>query len=529
VGAHRLVVARFRTTSLLAITLTVTMLVTGCSSSSNAPGKPGDVGAPQYGGVFKYASVGTQTAYDPVRRGVLDAPMSGIYDSLLRYSQDGHVEPYLAKSMESDDAKTWTLTLRPDVKFHDGTALDADAVVFNIQRHRDPANASTAASYVKDIASVEAVDPLTVQFQLSKPVASFPSNLTTAAGAIASPTAVKQAGKDYGRTVAVGAGPFVFKEWRTDQRTVLKRNNKYWQKGLPYLDEFWEVPMSDTETRFAAFQGNQVDAAWFQEPTQINWARQNPNLATLHAPTGGVGGTGLVFQLATPPFDDHRVREAVARAVNYDALNQALFRGTMPRMQGPFVEGSIWYTGKSKWPAYNQQVARALVEDYKREHAGKLSFTLGCHNAPARRRYVELLQSMFTEVGMDVKIETPSVAEYVDNIYAKKFQVGCFPKNGTDPDLAFYSTFVCDGPSTANFMGYCAKDADEALNRGRRATAPDERKSAYADFEAAIARDLPMVWHWGDTFSVITKPRVQGYVANPSLDEWQPAYLWLQH
>ena len=507
-------------------------LISGCVSSASEPdgARTADAsseGKPISGGVFRYASVGTQTSYDPLKRGTLDASMIGIYDTLTQYNDQGTVEPYLAESLESTDAKTWTLKLRPNIKFHDGTALDAEAVVFNIKRHLDPDNASSARSYVTGIEKVEAKDPLTVVFTLSSPIASFPVNLTTAAGAIASPTAVKAAGEDYGRTVAVGVGAFKFEKWTPDQVTVLKKNPDYWQQGLPYLDEFHEIPMSDTQTRFAAFQGRNVEAAWFQEPNQLKWARENPNLATLHEPKGGVGGTGLVFQVEKPPFDDIRVRRAAALAVNVDALNQALFQGGMPGMYGPFREGSFWYTGKAQWPHYNQEEAKKLVAEVEAEK-GPLSFTLGCHNAPDRRRYIELIQNMLTQVGMDVKLDTPDVAQYVAAPFGKDFQIGCFPKNGADPDLIYFPSFTCDGPTTSNFFGYCNRAADEALTRGRQALDPEERKAAYADFEEIIAKDLPMVWHWGDTFSVITQPNVKGYTAPSSPTDWNPAYLWVE-
>lgn len=531
-GASFHLAERRRLFAVLAMLLTTLLALTACvspSSQRSTPASSDDAGPPQRGGVFRYASVGTQQGYDPIKRSTMDPSMNGIYETLMRYNDQGIVEPHLAESLESEDAQHWTLKLRPGIRFHDGTPLDADAVVFNIERHRDPANASAAASYVRDIDSVRAVDPLTVEITLKQPMSSFPTNLTTAVGAIASPTAVRQAGDDYGRTVAVGAGPFKFEQWQRDQRTVLKRNDDYWQEGLPYLDEFHEIPMSDTQTRFAAFQGGNVEAAWFQEPAQLNWARDNPDKAKLYSPTGGVGGTGIVFQLERPPFDDIRVRRAVAMAIDNDALDNALFQGSMPRMQGPFVEGSIWYTGKAQWPQYNPEEARRLVEEYKAEHGGELSFTLGCHNAPPRRRHVELIQNMLTQVGMTVHLETPDVAEYVDRVFAKDFQIGCFPKNGTDPDLIYYPSFTCDGPPTSNFFGYCNKEVDEALNEARRSVDIEQRKAAYARFEEQLAKDLPMIWQWADTFSILTKPNVHGFVANPATpSDWHIEHLWIK-
>ena len=513
---------------LLTTLLCVVALSAGCTSSGGNGGASSDEeGEPQSGGVYTYGSVGTQLGYDPLQRSTLDSSMIGIYDTLARFNDKGEVEPFLAESIESTDAQKWTVKLKPDIKFHDDTDFDADAVVFNVERHLDPANASSAAANISTVESVTAIDPLTVEFNLTEPVGSFPVVLTTAVGTIASPTAVKAAGKDYGRTVAVGVGPFKFKEWLRDQRTVLVKNENYWQEGLPYLDEFREIPLSDTQTRLAAFKSNEVDAAWFQEPAPRKWATENPNLATLHGPEGSVGGSGLVFQMDTAPFDDLRVRKAVALAVNVDALDKALFQGTMPRLNGPFSEKSPWYTGTAEWPTFDADAAKALVKEYKADNGGKLAFTLSCHNAPDRRRYVEILQSMFAGVGMDVTLDTPDVAEYVDSVFKKDFQVGCFPKNGADPDPIFYPSFSCDGPVTSNFFGYCNKEVDKVLQDGRRATEMPKRKAAYEAFEVGIAADLPMVWHWADTFSIITGPQAHGFVSNPAApQEYNPAYLW---
>ncbi|MEV6929498.1 ABC transporter substrate-binding protein [Dactylosporangium sp. NPDC051485] len=524
---------KIQRTSLFASVLIVALASAGCVSATSPNGASSsaeaDAGPPQYGGVFRYASVGTQTKYDPIKRTVMDPSMNAIYDTLMRYDDKGIPEPYLAEALSSVDAKTWTLKLRPDVKFHDGAKLDADAVVFNIKRHQDPANASAAASYVRDIESAVASDPLTVLFTLKMPIASFPSTLTTAVGAIASPTAVAAAGADYGRKSAVGAGAFRFAEWQPDQRLTLKRNPEYWQKGLPYLDEFQELPMSDTETRRAAFTGGQLEAAWLGEPLEINWAAGNPDIARLHSPKGGVGGVGVGFQMNRPPFDDQRLRKAVAMAIDYNALNQTQFQGKMPAMRGPFIEGSFWYTGTAKWPEFNADGARALVNEYKAEHGGQLAFTLSCHSAAQARRLAETLQSLFTQVGMTVTLDTPDVGKFVNQVFAGDYQIACWTRSGSEPDVAYYPAFTCNGPKTQNVFSYCSEAADKALSDARSTLNLDERKAGYARFEAEIAKDLPMLWNWGVVFSVITRPKAHGFKAdlgNPV--DYQPAYLWLE-
>jgi len=486
--------------------------------------RDGLVGEPVYGGVFEYAQVGTQSPYDPLLR-TADPIMNAVYDKLMRWGPDGTVEPYMAESLETEDAQTYVLRLREGITFHDGNPLDADAVIFNLERHMNPDNASFAASDLAPVDEITKVDDLTIEIALSAPNAAFAGVFTGSVGHIASPAAIEELGDDYGTTGAVGAGPFLFERWDIDQRAVVTRNDDYWQEGLPYLDEFHEIPMSDTQSRFAAFQAEEVDAAWFQEPREQQWARDNPDRATLYFPEGAVGGTGTVMNVQEPPFDDVRVREAVAYATNYEGLEQALFEGNMPRIKGPF-DSTVWETDV-EWPDHDLERARALVAEYEADTGNQVAFAFGCHTAPDRRRFAELMQQMLSQADMDVELRILDVAEYVDAVYGHDFQIGCFPKNGDDPDV-FYESFHCDGPPTQNFFGYCNPEADAALEEGRTSLDFEDRQAAYAEWERIIREDVPMVWNWGPNFAFMTQDEVQGVVVNPATPtDWQVEYLWL--
>ncbi|OLT12818.1 hypothetical protein BJF78_23425 [Pseudonocardia sp. CNS-139] len=205
----------------------------GLDSSHPFGGDLAAEGTPRPGGVIRYGMDREPVALDPVVPGSQQA-IYAIYDPLMRVNEKREVVPYLAESMTTtDDGRTWVLKLRPGVLFHDGTPLDADAVLFNLKRQQDTVR-SPGNVYARQIASMTAVDDLTVQIVLTEPSGSFVNAFALRSndgslGLMASPTAVQKWGPDYSRH-PVGAGPFALVEWVPDSRIVVRKFADYWQK-----------------------------------------------------------------------------------------------------------------------------------------------------------------------------------------------------------------------------------------------------------------------------------------------------------
>src|SRR5882757_1815972 len=149
---------------------------------------------PKRGGTLTVGLAQDPPIVDPIRTGSFTERQfaTGIYESLFDIDEKGQAVPFLAESFTvSDDVKNYRVKLRPNVKFHDGTALDAEAVVANLDRTRNPANGCRCLSFLQDIADVRVIDPLTVEFVLKIPYAAFPTILADAPGIMVSPTAFK--------------------------------------------------------------------------------------------------------------------------------------------------------------------------------------------------------------------------------------------------------------------------------------------------------------------------------------------------
>src|SRR5471032_2370252 len=284
--------------------------------------------------------------FDPLKVGVYDT--SGfmaadlIFDTLVVMDKDGKPAPRLALSWSStDDFKTWTFKLRPDVKFQDGTPFNAAAVKFNFDRQKDPKNNCRCAFYIANILGVEAKDDLTAIYTLKDPAVNFPVILTRPDqnSTIHSPTAIQAKGDDYNRN-PVGTGPYIVKSWTAGDRMVLERNPDYWDKDRIRLDRIVLRPLPDSQSRFASLQSGETDVVWADEFEADNIAKAKKDAALQVLVYAGSGAAVNAINTKVPPLDDVRVRQALVMAIDRPKLSQAITNGLARPASNPYGDGS---------------------------------------------------------------------------------------------------------------------------------------------------------------------------------------------
>ncbi len=287
---------------------------------------------PKAGGIFVWGRSGDAKLLDPadVTDGESVMVVTNLFDTLVAFKRGStEIEPSLAKGWtQSDDRLVWTFTLRDGVTFHDGTLLDADAVVFSFERQRDPAHPARRATSqfayyqnnFKALKKVEAVDPATVRFTLSEPYAPFLAALALFNCAIVSPAAFASEGKDAdGRCKynfaqkPVGSGPFIFEGWEKDVHITLRANKAYWG-GAPYLDKLVFKAVVDAQTRLKELEAGGIHGMENPELRDLEMIQKNPDLRLLGSP--GINVCYLAMHTGKKPFDDMRVRQAVAFAID---------------------------------------------------------------------------------------------------------------------------------------------------------------------------------------------------------------------
>jgi peptide/nickel transport system substrate-binding protein len=250
------------------------MLLAGCSSSNKATAGGGSsttatttsaTGQPQSGGTFTFEFPSEVRSMDPTIAG--GSALSGepprllaVYDGLVIVdTATDKVTMGTAQSVTSPDNVTWTLKLKPNIKFTDGTPYDAAAVMYNWQRQ---ATTATAPSYglMKTVKSMVVVDPLTMMITLAAPNGVFPRNISAGSiNYIGSPTAIQKEGQNFG-SAPVGAGPFIMKNWIRDSQMTLVRNPTYWNAPKPYIDTLVIKVILDDTQRYNSVNAGEGDS-----------------------------------------------------------------------------------------------------------------------------------------------------------------------------------------------------------------------------------------------------------------------------
>jgi peptide/nickel transport system substrate-binding protein len=513
---------RSRPARTIAAVLGVLLVSAGCGAAQPAEraadirpvnawgGDPATEGTPKSGGTLTMGMDREIVSFDPTVQNANQAAFA-VYDSLMKLTPEGTAEPYLAKSMDTtDDGRTWRMGLRDGVTFSDGTPLNAEAVILNVQRHIDK-TASPAHTYAELIASMQAVDPLTVVFTLSEPLGSFPvlfgQTVTYGAlGVIISPAALQQYGDDIGRN-PVGAGPFVLKEWIPDSRVVLERNPNYWQgEGKPYLDRLEFRPLPDTETRYASIQNGDVDLIYAAYNQELVRAFADPNLTVYYGP--GNAGEYLYFNFTRAPFDDRRMREAVVRALDIKALSASLYSDQIVSSTSLFEESSPYHTAAAaqEWPTFDLERAKQLVEEF-RASGGNPDFTL--KTTTARVPFGEFVQAQLAAIGVKVDLQFYDLAQYSSQVV----QSGDFDLTTTvsswDTPFPGARRLVGTGGNT-NYGRYSSPELDALLDTAARTSDEAERTKAYQEIELKVNQELLYCWLSRGFLATIAKPEVKG-------------------
>jgi len=501
---------------LLALAFGVVMLTAACGSDDDTAGEgDGDGGTeetttteapeatPVKGGELVF---GTESDVATLDVGAAAQPSDkvitlGIYDPLTTYV-DGKITPYLAESVETataGDLTVWNLTLKPDILFHDGTPLNADAVVKHFDRLKDPVTACPCQGIVSIIESMEMPDGpegLSVVFRLGTPSVAFPDMLAGSSGYIESPAAVAQFGADY-KNNPVGTGPFTLEEYVPGDRVVLAANPNYWQTDengiqLPYLDRITFRPIADANQRLSALETGDVDI--FQTAVSDTVAKAE-EAGFAAQKISGSSSTILLFNNAKPPFDDVRARQAVAYAINKDALNERVYAGVRDVSYSGFAPDSAYYNPDAGTPKYDPEKAAELVEEL-----GGLEFSIVCIPTPEADQVLQLVKQMGEDVGMKITLESQEQGAYVNRMFSKvgDYQAGCFRSaHFIEPD-AIRPGLTTDDPG--NLVFYSNPEVDQLLDEARQTDDFEERKDKYFQVQEITGEEVPLITTLYDLF-----------------------------
>ena len=315
------------------------LIVAGAALLATATGAADE---PQRGGTLQVGIQGDVTTMDPhMSTAAVDRDVYyQIYSGLVALDPNLNIVPELAEKWETPNPLTYVFHLRRGVKFHDGTDFNAEVVKWNVERMLDPATGSIRRSELGSVKSVAVLDSHTVRFDLKEPDAALLATLTDRAGLMVSKAAVEKYGRDYARN-PIGTGPFQLAEWVKDDHLRLRRSPAYWRTGAPYLDEIVYKPIPDHTVKLTALRTGTLDIIDELPPKDVAPLKAYQKLKVVETP--GLGYRRIELNSSRPPFNNKLLRQAVAWAVNREAIHRAVFFGTGAVAQGPIPPRSWAY------------------------------------------------------------------------------------------------------------------------------------------------------------------------------------------
>jgi peptide/nickel transport system substrate-binding protein len=432
-----------------------------------------------------------------------------IYEPLLTLDTKLGIRPGLAESWTQPDPKTLVFKLRRGVRFHDGTAFDAEAAKFNFNRMKTEPK-SIRKGEVANIDSVDVVDANTIKINLKRPDASLLATLTDRAGMMVSPKVIQERGAGLERDAkGAGTGPFEFVEWVKDSHLVIKRNDGYWNKqGGPYLDRVRYRPIPDDVVKLQSLQGGEIDVMDYVLPRDVAPMKADKRLVVVEVPS--LADFGYQLNHAKPPFNVKALRQALAYAIDLDQIVKGVWLNVGYPANGPISPASWAYDRAI--PHIKRDLAKARAKLLEGGQPGGFAFTLTTNNIPISVQEAEVIQAQLAEAGITMKIQLVDSSTLIASGNAKNFEMISFQWSGRpDPDGNTYQFFKTTPGTSFNWSGLSNEKVDALLDRTREVSNPAERKKLYGELTKLLQDELPMIFIVHPIEPKAFSPRVQGY------------------
>ncbi|MCC7284034.1 MAG: ABC transporter substrate-binding protein [Acetobacteraceae bacterium] len=455
---------------------------------------------------------------------MLDPAQSGAYverivfaalcDKLVDVAPDLSLRPELATRWEwSADAMALTLTLRPDGRFHDGGAIDAQAVAANLERYR-AARESRRRAELAAVSAVEVSGPMQVTLRLKQPFAPLVSVLADRAGMMLSPAALAAQGARIHEN-PVCSGPFRFARRVAQDRIETEKFAGHWNAANIHADRLTFFPIPDNTVRLLNLKAGQLDIIVAIAPNDVPDAMRDRRIRVVDSPSIAFQtmevNTGHGPRAQGPLGSDPRVRQALELSIDRGIINQVALDGRFIPNNQAEAPGTPYHFPDLVPPARNLERARALLREAGHE---RLAFTLNVINSPIESQVGQIIQAMAAEAGIEVKLEVLEAAATVAKVERGEFDAFIGIWSGRpDPDGNYSIWFACNG--FVNRGKYCNPAVDAALAAGRGVTAVAERQRHYHAAVAQILADRPHLilyhhrWFWG------LRAGVSGFEPNP--------------
>ncbi|SMB83280.1 ABC transporter substrate-binding protein [Deinococcus hopiensis] len=451
-------------------------------------------------------------------QGITYRATSQIYEGLVfRDPQTNALVPRLATSWKQLSPTAWRFTLRKGVKFSDGTPLNAAAVKFSLDRFVDPATRAANAFILSALRDVRVVNDATVDLNLKYPYAPLLGNLAIFNPVIVSPTAVQKLGTDFART-PVGTGPYKLDRWDPGNQIVLVANPLYWGPK-PRIRRIVIRTIPDEVTQIAELKSGRVDLLASVTPNVLTEFAKDPNFVVRRRTSFATAYLG--FNTASGITKDVRVRQAIARAVDRNAIVKTLLGDLGARGEAPIPDIVFGASKTVKGIAFDPTDARKRLAEAGVKLGSTL--TLVATNDASSRRLAQAVQFNLAAVGLTVNIQTSDFAAYRSALqkpdHAELFLMTDGPTS-LDADFAFTQYFDSKEIPVNNYAFYKNAKVDGWLARARTEQNAFRRKTLYRQVQDQLQTDLPLLTLYYPVSAYVKSNRLQGEVPY-----WHASYI----
>ena len=463
-------------------------------ASSQAQGS-----APVSGGTVVYAAGADPDNLDPANAesNPSEAVNRMMYENLVRFDEKLKIAPGLATRWEqARDGMSWTFWLRKGVKFHDGTLFNAEAVKVFFERMIGPEKPSRAGLYTPFVNSVTVLDEYSVRINLKAPFSFLLNNIAHSASGIISPAALKAYGKDISRR-AVGTGPFKFVEWVHGDHLTMVRNDDYWG-GKPYLDTITVKTVKEDSARVMMLQSGDAQLIVRIPSEDIPRLEKDPHVKLDSTETLRV----LYVQIncARKPFNDVRVRQAIAHAIDKESIVKNIYQGRALVAQGMVAPLTTGYSPVRGLP-YDPDRARKLLAEAGFPNGLKAKLWSPQGRYPKDFEMAQAIQQQLKKVGINCTLDTMEWAAYltalrkpIETNDSELFILGWAPSSA-EARWVLYPLFTTEQwiPQGNNRSFYSNKEFDDLVDKFTLATTKTAMDKYLKTAQEILAREVPAI------------------------------------
>jgi peptide/nickel transport system substrate-binding protein len=436
-------------------------------------------------------------------------PGTQVFAGLVELDDHFVPQPYLAKSWDiAPDGLSYTFHLRENARFHDGTPITSEDVAFSVETVR--ANHPFGRSMFGPVERVETPDPLTAKFILKQPHPALLASLTTLLLPIL-PKHIYSVGPirtNPANTMAIGSGPYKVAEFKAGQSITLEKNKDFFLPGLPKTNRIVLRFFDDMQAARLSVENGETDAILQTSFGYSDFARlkKNPKLNVF---TDAFAGLGIVdyieFNLRKPPFNDLRVRQAIAHAIDRKFLVEKFQAGVTQPLEGPLPPDHPFASKDLVHYDYDLEKANKLLDEagLKPDANGirfKATMDAPTFSPDGLARVADYLKPQLKKIGIEIdRRVSPDSATWAQRLSNYDYDMAMSQiYNYPDPVIGTHRLFLCKnqikGVMFTNTGGYCNEKVDEILDQASKEIDFEKRKALYAQFQKIITEDLPYVY-----------------------------------